>query len=210
MENLPFSEPCLPNKFGRLLLLAVEEILGRNAVMATLRMAGLPSLMTAYPPNNLDFGFPFRSAGAIHQALEDLYGPRGGRGVALRAGRALFKHGLRELGSSLGVSDLSFRLLPLNMKLKAGAESFLEIFKRYTHQVIVYEEEPESFLWHVEACPLCWGRKTDSPCCHLGVGLVQESLYWLSGGKNFVIEELSCFARGDSRCTFAVARKPLD
>ena len=210
MDNLTFAEPCLPNKFGRLLLLAVEEILGRNAVMATLRMAGLPSLMGSYPPNNLDFGFPFRNTGAIHQALEELYGPRGGRGVALRAGRALFKHGLREFGSSLGVSDLSFRLLPLNMKLKAGAEGFLEIFKRYTHQVILYEEEPESFLWHVESCPLCWGRKTDSPCCHLGVGLVQESLYWLSGGKNFVVEELSCFARGDSRCTFAVARKPLD
>lgn len=199
-----------PNKMGRIILLALEEVLGRNGVNAVLNVAGLQYLIGGYPPNNFDPGFPFTDLSAINQALEDMYGPRGGRGVALRAGRASHKYGLRDFGPIAKTAELSFRLLPLNMKIKVGSEVFAETFNQYTDQMVRLEMQPGALLWHNERCPICWERTTSGPCCHLTVGILQEMLYWLSGGKSFVVEEVACIATGDTSCTIRIDKKPLD
>jgi len=199
-----------PNKMGRIILLAMEEVLGRNGLNAVLKVAGLHNLLGGYPPNNFDPGFPFEDLSAISQSLEDMYGPRGGRGVALRAGRASLKYGLRDFGPITRTSELSFRLLPLNMKLATGAEVFAETFNEYTDQIVRLEMQPDVLLWINERCPICWGRTTKQPCCHLAVGILQETFYWLSGGKNFMVEEITCIAMGDETCTIRIDRQPLD
>jgi predicted hydrocarbon binding protein len=199
-----------PNKIGRIILLAMEEIMGRNGVNAVLNLAKMRHLINNYPPNNFDKQFSFEEVAAIQQALEDMYGPRGGRGLALRAGRACFKYGLKEFGPVLGIADLAFRLLPLNMKLKVGAEVFADTFNKYSDQRVRLGEEDDRILWHNELCPICWGRTTDSPCCHLAVGIIQEALYWVSGGKNFAVQQIACTACGDGICTIAIDKKPLD
>jgi predicted hydrocarbon binding protein len=145
----------------------------------------------------------------LHTALEQAYGPRGGRGLALRIGRACFNYGLREYGSQLGLTELAFRLLPLSTKLHVGVRSFADLFNRHTDQVVKVEENEEQVLWHIQRCPLCWGRKADEPICHLAAGLLQESLYWLSGGKIFEVEETQCIARGEAACTFRINRQPI-
>ncbi len=199
-----------PNNMGRIILLSLEEVIGRNGINAILNLANLHHLINNIPPNTYDLGFRFNDLGRIHQALDTMYGPRAGRGLALRAGRACFKHGLREFGSILGVSDLAFRLLPMKMKITVGIEAFADLFNNYSDQVVWVEEKSDMIYWHSERCPACWGRTTDSPCCHLSVGLLQESLFWVSGGKNFMIEEVNCIAQGDSSCTINVTRQPLD
>jgi predicted hydrocarbon binding protein len=199
-----------PNKFGRILLQAMDEVLGRNAVMAVLNLTDLPHLISGYPPNTLDKGFRIDDLGRIHEAMDTLFGPRSGRGLALRVGRACFKYGLREFSSIPGGTDLTFRLLPMNVKLKTGAEAVAEMFNRYTDQIIKLEETPDSLRWHIKRCPVCWGRKSSSPCCHLAVGLAQEAVFWVSGGKHFMVEELACIARGDASCTINVDRHPID
>jgi hypothetical protein len=199
-----------PNKIGRIILLAMEEIMGRNGVNAVLNLSKLRRLINNYPPNNFDRQFNFEDVGAIQQALDEMYGPRGGRGLALRAGRACFKYGLKEFGPVLGIADLAFRLLPINMKLKVGAEVFADTFNKYTDQRVRLTDDADQIYWHNERCPVCWGRKSDIVCCHLVVGILQESLYWVSGGKNFAVQETTCIARGDETCTFVVDKKPLD
>jgi len=199
-----------PNKMGRIILLAMEEIMGRNGVNAALNLAKMRHLINNYPPNNFDRQFRFDDIGAIMQSLDDMYGPRGGRSLALRAGRACFKYGLKEFGPVLGIADLAFRLLPLNMKLKVGAEVFADTFNKYTDQRVRLSDDEDQIFWHNERCPICWDRKTDIPCCHLAVGILQESLYWVSGGKNFSVEEIACVARGDDACTIVIDKKPMD
>jgi len=199
-----------PNKMGRIILLSLEEVIGHNGVNAVLNLAGLQHLINNIPPNTYDLGFRFDDLGSINQALDTMYGPRAGRGLALRVGRACFKFGLREFGSVLGIADLAFRLLPLKMKIKVGIEAFAELLNNYTDQIVWLEEKPDRFIWHTERCPVCWGRVTDSPCCYLSVGVLQESLFWVSGGKYFVVEEVSCIAQGDQTCTIHIPRQPLD
>ena len=54
---------------------------------ALLRLASLSTLIDKYPPANMvERGFYFADYTAILLALEDLYDPRGGRGLAIRAG----------------------------------------------------------------------------------------------------------------------------
>lgn len=141
--------------------------------------------------------------------VESVYGPRAGKGLVLRSGQACFKYGLREFGSMLGVSEMAFRLLPLSTKLTKGANLFAQAFNHYSDQEVRVEEDVQKIYWHIERCPICWQRKSDQPTCHLAVGLLQEALYWVSGGKIFRIEETDCIAMGDSSCTIEIYKQPL-
>lgn len=200
----------LPNKIGRILLLSLEEIIGRNGLNAVLNVAGLPQRIHNLPPNTLDRRFAFDDVGRMHQALDRLYGLRAGRGLALRTGRAAFSHALREFGPMIGLTELPFRLLPLHMKLKSGLEGAAGILNRHSDQTVHVEDTPEAFLFHLDVCPLCWGRRLDRPGCHLAVGFLQEGLAWMSGGKNFLVEETACIAVGDPACILRIVRQPLD
>ena len=198
-----------PQKMGRIILLGMEEVMGRNGVEAVLRLASLDSFIQNYPPARAERSFPFETVSLIQGTLEQAYGPRGGRGLALRIGRACFKYGLREYGSMLGITEAAFRMLPLSTKLHTGAKAFAELFNKQTDQRVRIEEKETQILWHIEQCPLCWQRKAEEPVCHLAVGLLQESLYWLSGGKVFNVEETDCIARGAPACTIVIDTTPI-
>lgn len=198
-----------PQKMGRIILLGMEEVMGRDGMNSVLRVGGLERFIDSPPPAKNDKSFPFETITDFQNALELTYGPRGGRGIALRVGRATFKHGIKEYGSLLGLTEAAFRMLPLQTKLRAGAKAFADLFNKYTDQQVSLEEKDGSLLWHIERCPLCWQRQTDEPACHLAVGLLQESLYWVSGGKIFNVEEISCIARGNPTCTIVIDQTPI-
>lgn len=199
-----------PNKMGRIVLLALEEVMGHNGVNAILNLARLQHRIDNYPPNNFDKEFSFDELGRLFQALDEMYGPRGGRGLARRAGRACFKFGIKDFGPMLGLADVAFRILPLNMKLKVGYEVLAETFNKFTDHVVRLDEDEQYFQWVIERCGVCWERSCASPCCHLAVGILEEGLYWISGGKHFYVEEVSCVAVGDATCTILIGKQPLD
>jgi predicted hydrocarbon binding protein len=198
-----------PQKMGRIILLGMEEVIGRGGVDAILRLATLEEFIEDRPPASAVKTFPFETVSLLQSTLEQTYGPRGGQGLALRTGRACFKYGLNEYGSMLGLTEMAFRLLPLPTKLRVGAKSFAELFNKHTDQQVRVEETEDRFYWHIERCPLCWGRRTEEPCCHLAAGLLQEALYWVSGGKAFNVEETACIATGASTCTIAMEKTPF-
>lgn len=198
-----------PQKMGRIIFIGIEEVIGTSGVDAVLRLASLERFIHNYPPANAERVFSFTTVSLLQSTLEQVYGPRGGRGLALRAGRACFKYGLKEYGSMLGLTEMAFRLLSLPTKLHTGTKTFADLFNKHTDQKVVVEEKDNKIFWHIERCPLCWERKADEPVCHLAVGLLQEALYWLSGGKIFNVEETACIARGDATCTITIDQTPL-
>jgi hypothetical protein len=210
MTNTVETVYYYPNKMGRIILLAMEEILGHNGLNAVLNTAQLPNLINNYPLNNLDLQFKFDDLSKIQATLEEVYGPRGGRGLALRSGRASFKYGLDEFAPLFDEADLAYRLLPLNEKIHVGAEIFVDTFNNYSDQRVRVEETADQFYWHIDRCPLCWQRKSESPVCQLAVGLLQEALFWVSGGKFYIVEETDCIAKGDKSCTITINKQPLE
>lgn len=198
-----------PNKMGRIVLTAMEDVLGRHGVNAILNLAKLPHLVDTYPPNNLSLGFSFDEFGAIQETLDDMFGISGGRSLATRAGRESFKYALKEFMPVLGIADLAFRPFPIAMKIKIGLEVFAETFNKFTDQIVHLEQDTEKHLWIIDRCPVCWQRQSSQPCCHLAVGLLRESLSWVSNGKIYRVTETKCIAAGDEACVIEIDKKPI-
>jgi len=199
-----------PNKMGRIVLTALEEITGRHGVNAILNLAGLHHLVNNYPPNNLGLGFTFVEMSAIQETIEEMFGIRGGRGLTLRAGRETWKYALKEFMPVLGIADLAVRRLPLAIKLKIGLDVFAQTFNKFSDQSVRLGEDERGYLWIIERCPMCWQRRSATPCCHLAVGLLEQALDWVSHGKRFDVEEVSCIAKGDGACTIVISKLPID
>jgi predicted hydrocarbon binding protein len=209
MEPIPVSGLYYPNKIARIALHALEDVMGKNGVNAILNLANLPHLVDNPPSDNLNREFEFAYFSSIWGALEEMYGPRGGRGLALRAGRATFAEGLRNFGALAGAGDLVFKVLPLSTKLKIGLPALARIFSQTSDQLSTVEEKEDHYVYTIHKCPVCYGRHTDKSCCYIATGLLKESLKWVSGGNEFDVNESKCLATGDQVCEFVVMKEPI-
>lgn len=199
-----------PNLAARLYLYALETVLGKSGASAVLNLAGLRNWSPKDDVLETRQDVDFAEFSMIHSALEEMYGPRAGRGLARRIGWSSFHKLLDEFGTLSGVSDLAFKVLPLPAKLKLGFPAMTRVFHALCDHHCISQELNETYLFTIEHCPACWGRKTESPVCYSFLGLLEEGLRWVSGGQYFSVEEVRCIAAGDDACVFQVDKAPLD
>ncbi|MEQ8674712.1 MAG: 4-vinyl reductase [Aggregatilineales bacterium] len=209
MPLLEQSGLYYPNRFARWFFLATTDVMGKHGLSAVLSLAGLESYTDNPPTDDMARQFDFANIAALNQALEDMYGARGGRGMALRIGRASFTQGMRQFGAFSGMNAAAYRELPLEKHIEIGLKALSVVFTRFTDQESILEEEDDAYLMRVENSPMVWGRITDKPACHMLVGLMQESLHWSSIGHEFHVQETSCRASGGDDCIFKINKKPI-
>jgi predicted hydrocarbon binding protein len=210
MSPIPKAGLYYPSKFGLIMIKALEDVMGKNGLNAILNLAGLNNYVDNYPPDSLEKSFDFADVSSINIALEEMYGPRGGRGLALRAGRATFADALKNFGALAGAGDLAFKVLPLQAKMRIGIPAMAKIFTQVSDQHSTVEEHENEFVYTIHKCPVCWGRSgVDKPACFVAVGLLQEGLKWVSGGNEFRVNESKCIALGDSVCEFIIQKEPI-
>lgn len=204
------TTPRGSSQIGEILLLGVEEIIGNSGVNAILNLAQLKpgQVMPLH-------GEPLKrmeniEIAAAQQALESMYGPRGGRGIALRAGRAGFKYLLRQYGVRMGLVDLNFRLLPVPTRIRTGLEMLAGLMGQIGDEQVQVEDREKCWHWNTLNCPICWERKAKEQVCHFTVGLLQEFSSWASGGRVFAVAETNCHARGDASCLIQIEKRALD
>lgn len=200
-----------PNRMALITIKALEEVMGKNGVNAILNMANLSELINNYPPDNLDRAFDFTDFTALNVALEEMFGPRSGRGLAFRAGRACFAHGLKNFGDLAGAGDLAFRILTLQTKLKAGLPALANIFNQVSDQETSVEEHETEYHYIIHKCPLCWKRKAKDgkPVGDLAIGVLREALNWVSAGREFQVVESECIATGGKVGRFVIPKEPI-
>ena len=204
------SEANGPQRMERVLHLAMGEVLGSEGLRSLLECAGLEAGSTTGEEFDEGGGFASSKFNRVLAALEQQYGGPAGRGLALRIGRSCFRYGLSEYGNSLGVTTLSFRLLPFPVKVKTFASGLADLFNSMAPGCVRVEEGDGKVRWLMENCPFCHGQHAEQGICTLPAGLAEEALYWLSGGKMFQVEEVACMARGDPACILQVDETPLD
>jgi predicted hydrocarbon binding protein len=209
-DQLQKSGYYYPNLIVKIYLESIQDIMGANGMKALLNMANMQHLIENYPPGNLHKEFDFADFAHLNEAMEMMYGPRGGRALALRAGRKAFDQGLKNFGAMVGIADKTFRLLPLSIKLKVGLRAMAAAFATSSDQVCHVREEPDQFVYVIERCPCCWGRHTDVSICHAATGIIQGGLDWGSGGRKFKLTEVACIARGDPSCDFVIIKEPIE
>ncbi len=198
-----------PNKISRILLLAVKEVLGENGSSAVLTTARLAHLIDGTPPADFEPGLSFVEVGRLFEAIESIYGVQGGHRLARQAGRESFKYWVEGFGGILGFADVALRVLPVSLRARIGLEVLAEIFNRYSDQSVTLGRGSSGFFFVLETCGFCARRRTDEPVCAFPVGLLEETLFWVSRGQRFLVEETTCIACGDPVCTFLVEREPL-
>jgi len=152
----------------------------------------------------------FRAIGHLQKELEHAYGSRGGQGLALLSGRNFFNHAMRSYGAQLGFASNAFHLKTPQQKIGATLQAMAKFFNQFSDHQVVIEEHEASIYWRSKRCPFCWERKEAAPICHFTIGLLQEALYWVSGGKIYPVEEQTCLACGDAECLIVIGRSPLE
>ena len=209
MKSIPKSGRYIANKLGYVTLLSLVDVMGKNGVNALLNLANLRSWINSYPSDTLEKHLDFADYSTINSALDDMYGPRGARGLALRSGRATFDYVLKGMGLFQGVGDFAFKLLSPQAKLKVGLGAIARVLSQISDQHVKVEEHPDHFLYTVEHCAVCWGRHTEAPTCNIAVGMLQSALKWISGGNEYSVVETQCVAVGDKVCAFTIQKEPL-
>ena len=208
MNSSPIALNSLP--LGRIVLLALDEILGHKEVNTVLNRSNLYDRPGKDPVFIPGLKFSFENAGRLQAVLESTFGHRAGRGISVRVGRACFKYSLREYGPELGLTSLAFRLLPLSSRLKVGSQALAGWFNQVTDQLVRFELDEKHFQWQIDGCQLCSEKHADGPCCALAVGFLQEGMYWMSGGKYFLVEDKKYIALGGSNCTIVINPTPIN
>jgi hypothetical protein len=200
-------EDAPTEKMGRVLLLSTQEILGRAGRERVIQAAGLESHIKEYQGNNLNLKFSSVALGGILNATEAEYGARAGRGLILRIGEAGFKYGLREFGPELGLTDLAFRLLPLNKRIAFLVNALTDLVNQVCPNAVQVVEESGRFVWQVGRGSTDENVLDSGQLCSLLVGFLREAMYWATGGKPTMVESIPVGMETATVCMIGVYKK---
>lgn len=209
MEPLPKSGLYYPNNLARITLLALENVMGTNGVNALLSLSNHREYIGNFPPDNMDSEFDFADLSSIIGTLDDMYGPRGSRVLALRAGLATFDETLKDIGEAVDVNDEGFMAMPTIEKIRVGLSLVGITFTQSTKNIPTVEEKDDHFLYSVIYCPICWGRTTTEPSCHILTGLLKGALKWVTLGSDFNVSQVGAHSCGSSTCDFIIPKEPI-
>lgn len=184
--------------------------MGKKGAEPVIRETSIPLNSQGALPADPTFRISYQDLSQIQWKLIEGFGLRGGRGIAELSGQASLRYGLRELGESMGLTGLDFRLLPLPRRVKGGLTKMAQVLSAHSDQIITVVEEENAFLWRVKKCPYCWQQQAVEPICNLTSGWLHEYLSWLSGGKYYRVTEIECTACGAEECVHRIDKQPLE
>lgn len=195
-----------PNSFIRITLQSLEEVIGPGGMTTIYSHSGLSNLAASLPPENLDKEFDFSDISALFDTLQSIFGTRGSRTLAVRAGRITFVRGLKifgkesEKGAQPGTGPLGRHSVLI--RLNRLSNFFNSVSDQRSSVVLV--EEPDSSIFTVHICPLCIERSSAEPVCAFFEGFLAEAAKMFSGGMDYSVHEVQCMAGGAKTCDFEI------
>jgi predicted hydrocarbon binding protein len=192
----------LPVRFFQLFLDTLSAEIGPDTFRLILEKADLPA----------DLGNPqaasrFTSASAaeayarIQKAIRVFFG-RGARGTLIRLGRLLWMRLLENASLQEKAQAQLIRVLPLALRRKPTLELLAHFLREKPREVTVHPLDLDLLL--VDHASATTVDQTESGAiCNVTLGLIQESLFWVTGHETDV-EETSCRATGGDTCEFKI------
>ncbi len=205
---MPLKEK-LPNQLFYLTFVTLEEILGKNGLKSVLNYAKISHYIDNYPPNTLDLEHPATDFMQFLSGIVEVLGEKGARSIMLRAGMQGFQIMHRDMPGLFALDGVEIQ--------KGSGE---KLFEEYVRILNTIEEASKHIFgediftdtvtedgWCLEISPCYWckGLKTEAPICLGQVGFMLGTAR-LVFGKDIVIEETHCIAKGDPACRFVVYR----
>lgn len=198
-----------PNRIARAYLRGMQATLGPGDYANVLDITELAEYLAELPPDTMARQFDFVYFSALNRGLEDIFGARGGRSMALRIGRAWFDEGMNKFGAFAGLSHEAFQALPLQRRAQMALQALVAVFTQYTDQITQLRDQDDYYEISIDTSPMIWGRQTDLPVCHSLAGLFQATLLAASAGHEYHVVEIGCHAAGSDLCIFHINKKPI-
>lgn len=193
------------NKAFRVILLGLEDVLGKSGLATVLHQAELTQYIHNYPPNDTEHGGQRLSdMGKINHALFEIYGPRGSRAIMQRVGRGQAKFGLQENAALANTAKLAMKLLPRRNKAKFALDTAAKTVNEQLDTQVTISEDEQYLYYEAWNCAYCKGWTNDTPVCYVVAGFVHGIVAWALDSDNFQVQEISCRAKGDAVCRFRV------
>ncbi len=200
-----------PNASLYVLILACEEVMGKNGFASVLNQGGLSYMVGKYPPNNDEKEVPVSLYGQVQQAIEDFYGPRGSKAILMRVGRALFRFTLHERPAILGLGSIALKALPMNAVQKRILNTINKASAEKFDMPQELNETDDAFVVTRTVCPCQFRERGDDAgvCDHVTIGTFQEALKWATS-KDFKVYQTKCLNTGDPIDEFIVEKTPME
>jgi hypothetical protein len=155
--------------------------------------------------------FGLEEMAAFTRQLEAAYGVQGGRGLALRIGRASFKYGLQMFGEETGLYSLAFRLLPVQRRLETGLGMLSQIISVDTGDAVRIDSQADFWLWRQSSGgTMLSSLHAPEPACYPLVGLLQDFLQWADSGRFYPAVECAGSAVAQPESVIRIGKKALD
>lgn len=172
MEPIAPSGLFLSNRLARIIYLSLADVLGEDGLHVILNHAALTERVSQLPPEDGEKQIDFAEVSRLLRSLEDLYGERGSRGMALRAGKAMWWDVLSPIFPKVEIHDD----ISLNEQLHLLLLATGEALNLETDMHVAEEMLDEACRFTVEHCPEHWGRKSAQPGCHLVQGVIEAAV----------------------------------
>lgn len=198
MSGGPIHEDLFyPNRWVRIILETTEDIVGESGMNALLNLASLSHYVGNYPPDDMKKGVPFADVGRLQDAYWQMYGDRGARAFAIRAGAKTFNDGLERFGKVAAAARAALKIGSVDRRISVGLEFFAKFFNTVSDQKVSVTEDDKNWYWNIHDCPMCAGRSADKPVCHLAVGVLQASMEnFVDKNARYRITPVQCQAMG--------------
>ena len=208
-SNAQTTTHYYPNRFANMYLSATESVLGKYGLETLFNITQLNHWAQQSPNNTLAKEFPFADLAAMNNGLSELYGSRGGQGMATRIGQMIFTQGFSQFGVLRSFNDPMFQSLPRDHQAELGLRALAAIFSHFSDQYSVVESSEKSFKVKINHSPFATTCEENKPKCYPLVGLIQTCLQQATDGYVYNARETQCCACGDERCVIHIDKTPL-
>ena len=199
----------IPPNIGQVIVQGVIEILGFQEAEKVFTSFEDEERIDLSNIDRLTTNLPITFLSKLTHSMQQNYSPSVAHGLAARVGRACFNTCIRRYGADSEFTTLAFRLMPLEKKIDRAAVLFAELCPKLIGVEVRINNQQGAISISLDPCPACFGSRSHAPMCYFFVGIFQEALYWISGGKTFLITESACCAVSNRECTFTIFTQPV-
>jgi predicted hydrocarbon binding protein len=197
-----------PNRFVRLTLQSMEDVVGSSGMKAVYNLSGLTNLAGGLPPDDMERQFAYGDFSKLFEILGSLFGPNGARSLAIRAGKSTMQEGIKVFSGTLPPLPEQGPDETTEQHMLVRLNRFSNFLNSVTDQQtsLVRLENSQGFIFKTHQCPVCWGRTSTSPVCAFFEGMLDHAAEAFSGTHNYTVVETTCIAAGSEDCLFTIQK----
>jgi predicted hydrocarbon binding protein len=201
------EDRLIENKAFRVVLLAVEEVIGENGLKSVLNFSGLAHYINNLPPNDTEKdGARISDNTKLAAAIEEVFGKDGARAILFHVGRMNAKWGLEENPDVAQAAKSAMAAMSEYDRAKTILTYAANAVSTQLDTETWVEEDGDCILVKDKAASYCFNRESDAPVCHPISGFWSGLVEWAVGNKGWRAEETECMAMGNPYCTCRVWR----